>query len=116
MKFDWDSKKAAANIRKHGVSCEEAGTVFGDPMALTFNDPDHSTGEMHFLTFGITRTNQCVIVSYTEWQGITESLALAKCVSKKEIFMKTTKSSSDDMRSKYKRDDLGVGVRGKHYR
>ncbi|WP_132975537.1 BrnT family toxin [Thiobaca trueperi] len=83
MKLDWDAKKAASNVRKHSVSFEEAGTVFGDPMALTFDDPDHSTGEMRFLTFGVTRTHKFVIVSYTERQGVTRIISARK-MSKQE--------------------------------
>lgn len=83
MKLDWDAKKAASNLRKHSVSFEEAGTVFGDPMALSFDDPDHLTGEMRFLTFGVTRTNKFVIVSYTERQGVTRIISARK-MSKQE--------------------------------
>lgn len=83
MKLNWDAKKAASNLRKHGVSFEEAGTVFGDPVALTFDGPDHSTGEMRFLTFGVTRTNMFVIVSYTERQGVTRIISARK-MSKQE--------------------------------
>lgn len=39
MEFEWDDRKAAANLKKHGVLFHEAGTVFGDPMAITFHDP-----------------------------------------------------------------------------
>ena len=42
MRFEWDPKKAAANLKKHVVSFQEAATVFGDPLAITFQDPDHS--------------------------------------------------------------------------
>ena len=42
MELEWDSEKAAANFRKHRVSFEEASSVFGDPLAVTFHDPDHS--------------------------------------------------------------------------
>lgn len=45
MKFTWDVRKAAENARKHGVSFDEATTVFGDPLASTIPDPDHSVGE-----------------------------------------------------------------------
>jgi hypothetical protein len=45
MEFEWDAKKAIANERKHGVSFHEAATVFGDPLAITFFDPDHSQAE-----------------------------------------------------------------------
>lgn len=52
MKFEWDNEKAAANERKHGVSFREASTVFGDPLAGTFPDPDHSHKEERWLTVG----------------------------------------------------------------
>ncbi|MCF7993396.1 MAG: BrnT family toxin [Chromatiaceae bacterium] len=78
MKLEWDARKAAFNLRKHGVSFEEAGTVFGDPMALTFDDPDHSIGEMRFLTFGLTRTDKLLIVSHTERHGVTRIISARK--------------------------------------
>lgn len=45
MEFEWNSEKAAANKQKHDVSFQEAATVFGDPLAVTFADPDHSVDE-----------------------------------------------------------------------
>lgn len=69
MEFDWDKRKAASNLKKHGVSFCEAASVFGDPLALTFDDPDHSIGEHRLLTFGTTRTGKLVIVSHTERNG-----------------------------------------------
>ena len=42
MEFEWDPKKAGANVRKHDVTFQEAAAVFGDPLAITFEDPDHS--------------------------------------------------------------------------
>ena len=65
MKFEWDDKKAESNFKKHGVSFSEAVTVFGDPLAVTFYDPDHSIDEYRLLTFGVTRTGKFVIVSHT---------------------------------------------------
>ena len=66
MEFEWDQKKAAANERKHHVSFHEAATVFGDPLAITFDDPDHSEGEYRLLTFGMSRFNRLLVVSHTE--------------------------------------------------
>jgi len=45
VNFEWDNNKAIVNLKKHGVSFQEGTTVFGDPLAITFNDPDHSIGE-----------------------------------------------------------------------
>ena len=53
MRFEWDSRKAAANLKKHGVTFEEAATVFGDPLAITFRNPDHCEEEERYLTFGL---------------------------------------------------------------
>ena len=50
MQFEWDSRKAASNLEKHGVSFEDAATVFGDPLAATIPDPAHSTEENRFVT------------------------------------------------------------------
>ena len=66
MRFEWDAGKERANRRKHGVSFEEATTVFGDPLAGTIPDPDHSHGEPRFLTIGYSTSNRLVVVSYIE--------------------------------------------------
>ena len=66
LKFEWDDAKAQANLAKHGVSFEEAAAVFGDPLALTFPDPDHSIGENRCLTFGVSQTDRLLIVVHTE--------------------------------------------------
>jgi len=66
MKFEWDYKKASGNKRKHGISFHEAATVFGDPLAVTFTDPDHSEGEYRFLTFGVSKSGRLLVISHTE--------------------------------------------------
>ena len=52
MDFEWDQKKDAANISKHGVSFLEAASAFYDPLSLTVPEPDHSTGEQRFMLLG----------------------------------------------------------------
>ena len=66
MLFEWDPEKAAANLEKHGVGFEEAATVFDDPLADTFEDPDHSEGEERFLTFGLSRQGRDLVVSHCD--------------------------------------------------
>jgi len=66
LKFECDNAKAQANLAKHGVSFEEAASVFGDPLALTFSDPDHSVGEARFLTFGLSRNGRLLAVAHAE--------------------------------------------------
>lgn len=53
MEFEWDERKARANAKKHGISFHDAATVFGDPFAITFPDPDHSEEEERLVTFGV---------------------------------------------------------------
>ena len=66
MRITWDPNKAAQNLRDHGVSFEEASTVFGDPLAITIPDPDHSIGEERILTMGQSSVGQLLAVSHTE--------------------------------------------------
>lgn len=65
MEFEWDINRASANLKSHGVSFHEAATVFDDPFAITFPDPDHSEGEARFLTFGLSILERLVVVSFT---------------------------------------------------
>ena len=70
MWFEWDLEKARANAKKHGVSFEEALRVFFDPMAATFDDPDHSTDERRMLTIGFSATGRLLMVCHTERGGV----------------------------------------------
>jgi uncharacterized DUF497 family protein len=65
MDFEWDPEKAAENLKKHGVSFDEAASIFGDPLALTFDDPDHSGAEDRLITFGQSLQQRLLIVSHT---------------------------------------------------
>ncbi|TAN75861.1 MAG: BrnT family toxin [Gallionella sp.] len=69
MNFEWEETKAAANLRKHKVSFEEASTVFEDDLSLTGRDPDRSLGEHRFITFGLSAANRVLAVSHTERSG-----------------------------------------------
>jgi uncharacterized DUF497 family protein len=66
MEFEWDDDKAEANEKKHGVSFQEAETVFGDPLALTGFDPDHSDEEDRYITMGTSIEGRLLIVSHTD--------------------------------------------------
>ena len=65
MRFSWDPKKAASNLNKHGVSFEEAATVFGDPLSDTFPDPDHSMEEYRFVIIGSSESGKILVVAHT---------------------------------------------------
>jgi uncharacterized protein len=64
--FSWDDRKAATNVRKHGVSFEEAATIFKDPLLITVPDPRHSNGEERFFSIGRSRHDQLISVAHTE--------------------------------------------------
>ena len=69
MEFEYDQTKAVLNLKKHKVSFEEAASVFGDPMAYTFADPDHSIGEERWLMFGTSRMARILAIIYTHRNG-----------------------------------------------
>ena len=66
MFIEWDAVKARKNQVKHGVSFDEASTVFGDPLALTIPDPTHSDQENRFVTLGVTANFRTVVVVHTD--------------------------------------------------
>ena len=66
MDFEWDAKKALSNLKAHRVSFKEAATVFGDPPAITFPDPDQSATERRFITIGFASSGKLLTVAHTE--------------------------------------------------
>jgi len=83
MKFAWDPKKATANVKKHGVTFQEAATIFGDPLAITFDDPDHSMSENRYITFGLSLQKRLIVVSHTE-HGDRTRVINARLMDRKE--------------------------------
>lgn len=66
LRFEWDPRKATNNLRKHGVSFEEASTVFSDPLSLTIADPDHSEDEERSVILGQSNRLRLLIVVHTD--------------------------------------------------
>ena len=66
MIYEWDQAKAADNERKHGVPFDEAATVFLDPLAETFDDPDHSADERRFITIGESTQRRLLFVAHAD--------------------------------------------------
>jgi len=66
MNFEWDKAKARSNLAKHGVSFEEATTVFGDPLSVTIRDPTHSQEEDRFVTIGVSSRFDTIIVVHND--------------------------------------------------
>ena len=83
MEFEWDARKAARNLATHGVSFQEAATVFGDRLAITYFDPDHSDAEDRFLTFGHTSAGQLIVVSHADREERTRIIS-ARPVTRRE--------------------------------
>ena len=69
FRFEWNPRKASANLKKHGVSFAEATTVFRDPLSITVSDPDHSESEARFVDLGMSYRGRLLVVSYTERDG-----------------------------------------------
>ena len=83
MEFEWDENKAKQNLSKHGVSCEEAKTIFDDPLYVDFYDPDHSENEELYLIVGQSNRGRILILSYTE-RGNNIRLISAREVTQQE--------------------------------
>ena len=66
MKFEWDPQKADGNLKKHGVSFQEAASVLGDTLSITYPDPDHSVREHRFITVGMSRSRRVLMVAHTD--------------------------------------------------
>jgi uncharacterized protein len=66
LEFEWDPAKAELNLKEHGISFDEATTVFRDTLSITISDPDHSDSEDRFIDIGMSHRMQLLVVSYTE--------------------------------------------------
>ena len=83
MFFDWNPEKEVRNRRKHGVSFREAATVFGDPLSITFPDPDHSKEEERYVTIGMSQQGRILVVAHTE-EGDTVRIISARRATRRE--------------------------------
>lgn len=83
LDFSWDEKKAAQNRRKHGVSFEEAKSVFDDPLCQTYPDPGHSLSEERELTTGYSDTDRLIMVSHTH-RGLYARIISARLPTRQE--------------------------------
>ncbi len=83
LTFEWDAKKAESNLAKHGISFEEAATVFGDPKSLTIPDPLHSQAEIRFAILGRSHQGRLLVVVHTE-RGDNIRIISARQASRRE--------------------------------
>jgi uncharacterized DUF497 family protein len=66
VRFEWNALKATANLRKHGISFDEAASVFFDSLSATGDDPDHSLEERRFVTFGMSASGRLLVVAHAQ--------------------------------------------------
>jgi uncharacterized protein len=111
--YEWAAAKAKTNVQKHGVSFDDAATVFIDPLALTFPDPYHSGEEDREITIGYTAGHQVVFVSHCR-RGDRVRIPEENARNMKKASVK--RQVDDDLRPEYDLSKLKGGVRGKYYR
>lgn len=83
MRFEWHRAKAEENLRKHGVSFDEAVTIFYDPLSATFNDEEHSADEARWITVGYSARARLPVVAHTE-RGATVRIVSARRATARE--------------------------------
>lgn len=114
LKFEWDREKARLNVENHGVSFEEAATVFGDPSSLTIEDPAHSEYEVRFVIVGESVEQKMVVVVHTDRGDPSGSSAHAGRRAGRGGLMSQEGSHRDDgMLGEY---DFREDARGKYAR
>ena len=84
MTYEWDPAKAQANVKKHRVTFEEAASVFLDPSALTFLDPDHSDEEDHEITIGRSARQRVLFVAHAPRDGRLRIISARKASRKEQ--------------------------------
>lgn len=89
LAFAWDERKAATNLQKHGISFEEAATVFADPLARFYDDPDHSTNELRFLLVGHSLLGRLLLVVHAERGDIIRIISARKPTTRERRNFKT---------------------------
>jgi len=86
MKFEWDPRKADSNLNKHGVSFQEAASVFGDVFSITYHDPDHSAREQRFITVGMSRSGRVLMVAHADRGGNVRIISARKTTRKERRY------------------------------
>ena len=84
--FEWDTDKAAKNLRKHQVSFDEAATVFDDPVFITSVDEEHSEDEERYVTVGLSKRGRLLVVAHTDRGGQIRIISVRKATRKEARF------------------------------
>ena len=83
MRFEWHSRKERSNLLRHGVTFEEAVSVFYDPLSATVPDPDHSEAESRYITIGHSESGRMLFVCHTSRHG-SERIISARLATRQE--------------------------------
>ncbi len=86
MDFEWDANKDAANLLKHGVSFDEAKTVFEDPRYVIFDDPEHSVHEQRYIILGESVQEHILMVAFTERSNVTRLISARRATPKERKY------------------------------
>jgi len=86
LTFEWDPQKATSNTGKHGVSFEEASTVFRDPLSLTIDDPFHSSSEERMVQIGVSHKNRLLVVVHTKRGNIIRIISARKATKRERNY------------------------------
>lgn len=86
MEFEWNPDKAIINIEKHGISFQEASTVFDDPLSVTFPDPSHSIRENRCIIIGVSGFGQLLVVAHTDREENIRIISARKATRKERRF------------------------------
>jgi len=84
LQYEWDQAKADANEKKNGVTFEEAATVFLDPLATSYRDPDHSAAELRFITVGQSGGGRLLFVAHQELSETRIRIISARALTRRE--------------------------------
>jgi uncharacterized DUF497 family protein len=93
IEFEWDARKAAANIRRHGVAFEEATSVFADPLARIFDDPDHSVDERREIIVGYSSRPRLLVVGFADRSGRVRVIPARRATRSRNAMKKTRKDT-----------------------
>jgi hypothetical protein len=85
-RFAWDRRRADANLRKHGISFDEASTVFDDPSFITVVDDEHSVDEERYITIGVSSQRRLLMVAHTDRSGRIRIISAREATKKEERF------------------------------
>ncbi len=86
MRFDWDEGKAGRNLAKHGVSFQEAATVFSDTLGWTYPDSLHSEAERRWITIGLSEQHRLLVVAHSEGSGAIRIISAREATRKERRF------------------------------